>query len=569
MSPSRSNWLKIFPYLTLAAFLLPILVGLVFTGAPAFGLLSAAGPSGFSLDPLRLLLFHPSLPGALRATILSGVTAASLSLALALWIAATMHGTKLWRLIEFSLAPLLSLPHAAFAIGFVFLIAPSGWLLRAVSPVPSGFAYPPDWITAGDPWAVSLTLTMVLKETPFMLLMVFSGLSRIDVKRTVWVGRSLGYHRLRIWTRLIIPQLYPMLRLPLFAVIAYSLSVVDLAYIIGPSLPPTLSVLIDRWFNEPDTSYRMIGAAGAVLLFFITLLCIVTALLVEYLVKKAAAGRMLNGQRRSPFEPLAATGSLYAMLILLINVLCLLVLIIWSLSNIWRFPDFLPSHYALGNWAKSWERMVEPLSVSVAAALASCLISSILVIGCFENERTLAQTRQISISQRSLWIIFMPLLIPQISFLFGIQVLLVILHLDGTWFALIWIHLVFVLPYVFLTLANAYRTYDQRFSHVGITLSSSPRKTFTRVKLPILMKPVLFSLAVGFSVSIAQYLPTLYVGNGRFATITTETVSLAAGSDRRIIAVYALSQFILPLIGYVSAITVPYVMHRNRQLMRN
>jgi putative thiamine transport system permease protein len=213
--------------------------------------------------------------------------------------------------------------------------------------------------------------------------------------------------------------------------------------------------------------------------------------------------------------------------------------------------------------------MVEPLSVSVAAALASCLISSILVIGCFENERTLAQTRQISISQRSLWIIFMPLLIPQISFLFGIQVLLVILHLDGTWFALIWIHLVFVLPYVFLTLANAYRTYDQRFSHVGITLSSSPRKTFTRVKLPILMKPVLFSLAVGFSVSIAQYLPTLYVGNGRFATITTETVSLAAGSDRRIIAVYALSQFILPLIGYVSAITVPYVMHRNRQLMRN
>lgn len=569
MNTFRRSRLRIFPYLTLAAFLLPILVGLVFTGAPAFGFLSATGQSGFSLDPFHTLFTHPSLPGALRSTIVSGVTAASVSLALALWISVTLYGTKLWKLIEFSLAPLLSLPHAAFAIGFVFLIAPSGWLLRAVSPVPSGFAYPPDWITTGDPWAVSLTLTMILKETPFLLLMVFSGLNRIDVKRTIWIGRSLGYHRLRIWTRLLIPQLYPMLRLPLLAVLAYSLSVVDLPYIIGPSLPPTFSVLIDRWFNDPDLSYRMVGAAAAVLLFGITLFCIAMALLIEHLVKKAAARRLLNGIRKSPFEPLAVTGSLYALLILLINALSLLVIFIWSFSKIWRFPDFLPSLYALTNWINNWDRMIEPLGVSVVAALASCLISCVLVIGCFENERTLAQTRQISISQRSLWIIFVPLLIPQISFLFGIQVLLVRLHLDGTWFALIWIHLVFVLPYVFLTLANAYRSYDQRFSHVGITLSSSPLKTFTRVKLPILIKPILFSLAVGFSVSIAQYLPTLYVGNGRFATITTETVTLAAGSDRRIIAVYALSQFILPLFAYIAAITIPYVMYRNRQMMRN
>jgi putative thiamine transport system permease protein len=43
---------------------------------------------------------------------------------------------------------------------------------------------------------------------------------------------------------------------------------------------------------------------------------------------------------------------------------------------------------------------------------------------------------------------------------------------------------------------------------------------------------------VGFAVSVAQYLPTLFVGAGRFNTVTTEAVTLAgrrpALADRRL-----------------------------------
>ena len=127
--PGRRNRLKIFPALALVVFLLPILIGLLFTCGPAFGYLSAVGSNHFSLDPFAALLHHPSLPGALRSTIVSGVAASLISLGLALWIAATLYGSRLWYTIELSLAPLLSLPHAAFAIGFTFLIAPSGLLL--------------------------------------------------------------------------------------------------------------------------------------------------------------------------------------------------------------------------------------------------------------------------------------------------------------------------------------------------------------------------------------------------------------------------------------------------------
>jgi len=37
---------------------------------------------------------------------------------------------------------------------------------------------------------------------------------------------------------------------------------------------------------------------------------------------------------------------------------------------------------------------------------------------------------------------------------------------------------------------------------------------------------------VGFAVSVAQYLSTLYVGAGRLRTVTTEAVTLASGAQR-------------------------------------
>jgi len=569
MSPQATSHLRIFPAITLAAFLLPVLVGLILTVAPAFGYLPAIGSYQLNLEPFRSLLSHPSFPGALSSTITSGLLAVLISLVSSLWIALSLHGSRLWPLLERCLAPLLALPHAAFAIGFTFLIAPSGWLLRIISPTLTGFDYPPDWIIVGDPWGLSLTLTMIIKEVPFLLLMIFSGLSRLDVRRTIWVGRSLGYHRSRIWTRLILPQLYPMLRLPVLAVLAYSLSVVDLALITGPSVPPTLAVLIDRWFNDPDVSLRLVGAAGAVSMLLLSLFCVAAVLAMEFCLKKLMVYRLINGSRKGIFDRTGSMGALLASGVLGASMLSAVILILWSLAATWRFPDFFPTGLSFRYWLKILPRLTDPLITSLAVGLASSLIALILVIGCFENERELPPDGRSSLPRKTLWVVYLPLIVPQIGFLFGIQIALLSLHLEGRWLSLIWSHLVFVLPYVFLTLANSYRTYDQRYYSLATILGSSQWRSFLMVKLPMLTKPILFSFAVGFAVSIAQYLPTLYVGAGRFTTITTETVNLASGSDRRVIAVYALCQFILPFLLYAAAILLPAAVFRKRRAMQD
>ena len=81
----------------------------------------------------------------------------------------------------------------------------------------------------------------------------------------------------------------------------------------------------------------------------------------------------------------------------------------------------------------------------------------------------------------------------------------------------------------------------------------------------MLMRPILSAMAIGFSVSIAQYLPTLFAGGGRFETVTTEAVALSAGGNRRVLAVQSLLQTVLPLCAFMSAILLSAWYARSRR----
>ena len=63
--------------------------------------------------------------------------------------------------------------------------------------------------------------------------------------------------------------------------------------------------------------------------------------------------------------------------------------------------------------------------------------------------------------------------------------------------------------------------------------------------------PVLTAFAVGFAVSSALYLPTIFASNGRVMTLTTEAVTLAAGAGRQNLGIASLMQMVLPLLVFL------------------
>jgi putative thiamine transport system permease protein len=523
------------------------------TALPAFGWLPVLDGTRLSLEPWQRLLLAPELPAALRLTLASGLLASIASVALVMIFCAAAHGTRLFRAIERLLAPLLAIPHAAVALGLAFLLAPSGWLVRLLSPWATGWTAPPDLATVQDPLGLALALGLVVKEVPYLLLMTIAAMGQLEVKESLAVARSLGYGPMMGWLKAVLPRVYPQIRLPIYAVLAYSLSVVDMALILAPATPPPLAALLMRWFGEADLAMRFTAAAGAMLQLLIVIAAIAAWRAMEAVLGRVGRTWIAAGGRGGNARMTRIVISIVIVALAGLASASLLANAVWSMAATWRYPAALPTEWSLAQWHREvgdlgslvWTTAV------LGAAVTCCALA--LALGCLENE----QRQRLHVSNRGLWLIYAPLLVPQVSFLFGLQVLLVVVRLDGSWIGLAWSHLLFVLPYVFLSLADPFRSLDERYGRSALCLGASPRRVFWRIRLPMLRRPVLVALAVGFAVSAGQYLPTLFAGGGRFSTLTTEAVGLAAGADRRVIGLYALIQAVVPLLPFALAVLLP------------
>jgi putative thiamine transport system permease protein len=563
-SPTRRGGILPFaPALTLTALIAPIAAGLGFTMAPAFGYLPALGGTEVSLDAFRSLAEAPGFAASLRLSLTTGIAATLLSLCLALLILAGWHGTATFRALERALSPLLALPHAAAAFGLAFLAAPSGWIARALSPWATGWTRPPDLLLVQDPNGLALTLGLVAKELPFLLLMSLAALPQARAKDRLTLARALGYGRVTGWLKTVLPAVYRQIRLPVYAVLAFSMSVVDVALVLGPSTPPTLAVQTLRWMNDPDLTMRFQAAAAA-----LTQLGLVLAALGLWGAGELAVARLgrawaTAGSRGHPAAEALIRGLAFILGAAVATALLagIASLALWSLAGPWSFPDALPDALSFRTWARHAPALVGPAADTLVIAAAATLLALLFTVACLEAEHRHGLTP----GARSLWLLYLPLLVPQIAFLFGLQTLAIGAGAGERIGAVIAAHLVFVLPYCFLSLADPWRAWDARHATIARALGASPNRALLAIRLPMLLRPLLTAAAVGFAVSVGQYLPTLLVGGGRVATLTTEAVALAAGGDRRLIGLTALAQTAAVILPFALALMLPRLAWRHRR----
>lgn len=561
-TPRRSLSAALPALLVFGVVAVPVAAGLVGTLLPAFGLLPAIGAERLSLDHWRRLLAEPGLVRAALLSVSTGLGATLLSLLLVALFCAGAQGTRAFARAQAFAAPVLATPHAALAVGVLFLIAPSGLLLRLVSPWATGLHVPPDIATVNDPWGLALLLGLVLKETPYLLLMMLAALNQIPAARLMAVAASLGQPKPVAWLKAVFPLAYRQIRLPVFAVLAYSVGTVDVALILGPTTPPTLAPLLLRWATSPDLSLLLPASAGAVLLLGLALAAVGAWIAAERVAARIGRRWAASGRRGGAWA--LGLGAALLPAALLLAYCALAALLLWSIAGPWRFPDALPESVHPGTWAGQAGALAMPAANSLLVALGATAVALLLAVAALE-----ARARHGAAALP--WLLALtplPLLLPQAGFLLGLQTALLGFGLDGGLVPVMLAHLVFVLPYVLLSLAGPYAALDLRLARVGACLGASPRRVFLAVKLPVLLRPVAVAAAVGVSVSIAQYLATLLAGGGRVATLTTEAVALAAGGDRRVLGVFAVAQAAIPLAAFGLALLLPALLWRDRAGLR-
>jgi len=528
----------------------PVIAGTLGIIVPAFGWFPPLGGVAFSLAPIQAVLDAPGIWQSVWLSLSTALLATGLSYFCVMMFLAVMWQRGGVRWLVRALAPLLSVPHITIAVGLLFLLQPSGWIARLISPALSGWERPPIFGIVPDDYGIALIFGLMVKEIPFLLLMALSGLNQLPAHQWIATSRSLGYGPVSSWCLIVQPNLAPRLLLAVLIVLIFCVSVVDMALILAPTTPPPLSLRVLSWFQDPDLSARFTASAGA--LFHVILAGVTVCL---WLVLRRLCGIILRSVVRFGIRfqllnissrPLCFLGVVLVALPCAIGALGLGVSLVWSVAEVWRFPDTLPARWGLSAWSAGsvslWDAAINTIVVGVSsAAIALCMV----IVWCELTPAAYIKGQRKKITEIPFYI---PLLVPQIAFLFGLQIMLVWLDLDGLYITLIWAHLLFVFPYVLLSLGPAWRRWDNRLDDVGAALGAGRIERLIRIKLPVLITPIMTSLAIGFAVSAALYLPTIFVGGGRIITLTTEAVTLASGAGRQNLGAATALQMALPLL---------------------
>ena len=231
--------------------------------------------------------------------------------------------------------------------------------------------------------------------------------------------------------------------------------------------------------------------------------------------------------------------------ILLVTVLCciflpMIVVVLWSVTGRWPWPELLPESYTL--------RTIKELFFG-SASLPKLLFSSIslaLTVGILGTLIGILTARATELYQfRGKALVYMgsffPLLVPGTVFAMGIQITLIRLGLSDTVAGVILVHLIAAVPYCITIMTDVTKAVGNRLEQQAMVLGAAPLRSFWEVTLPSLLPGILSSMSMGFILSYSQYFTTLMVGGGRVKTIALVLVPYIQSGDRALSSVYSVA----------------------------
>lgn len=237
-------------------------------------------------------------------------------------------------------------------------------------------------------------------------------------------------------------------------------------------------------------------------------------------------------RRSSPFLKFVLTAAIFCIL------LPFAVLLLWSVTGRWPWPDLLPRTYTL--------RAVRELlfgTFGIADLMASSMVIAFAValLGTLIGALTARATELYDFRGKALIRagIFLPLFVPGTVFAMGAQITLIRLGLADTAAGVIIVHLVAALPYCASIMADVTGSIGIGYEHQAMVLGASPLRAFFQVTFPLLLPGVLSSLSMGFIMSYCQYFTTLMAGGGRVRTLALVLVPYIQSGDRVLSAVYS------------------------------
>ena len=226
----------------------------------------------------------------------------------------------------------------------------------------------------------------------------------------------------------------------------------------------------------------------------------------------------------------------------------LIMLIILTVSTYWPYPSLLPEVASLDYYTRVFvgnrHTFMAIITTIVLAFFVSLLSLAIAVptgksIACYNYKgRELIKI-----------LVLVPLIVPSVAVITGIQISMIKLGLTGTFFGVALIQTLFAMPYAIRIMTNVFEIVGKNLEHQATVLGAGAATIFMKITLPRIMPGILSAGALSFTVSIAQYITTFMIGGGRIITVTMLLVPHIQGREHHIAAVYSIVLIVTALLS--------------------
>ncbi|WP_394698271.1 ABC transporter permease [uncultured Ilyobacter sp.] len=260
--------------------------GFIYGLLQSFGLNKITGESVFTLEYYIKVLKSESFLDSLVFTSKMALCSSFLSLLISIGLLFFLYlnlksgyfkGGYFKKIIE---SPLL-VPYLVASYLILILLLQNGFISRCLVSTGIIESYREFPIITNDEKGIGIMLTYVWKTCPFVVMMSFPVLQRINKKWDA-VAYIFGVGKIRFFFEVVLPLMGPSLLMSFFIIIAYMFTAFETPYILGVTYPKALAVMAYDMYSKGDLADR---PNLMVINMFISLVSMTGGVLVYYLHK--------------------------------------------------------------------------------------------------------------------------------------------------------------------------------------------------------------------------------------------------------------------------------------------
>lgn len=224
-------------------------------------------------------------------------------------------------------------------------------------------------------------------------------------------------------------------------------------------------------------------------------------------------------------------------ILLIVFILPISILLIWTVTSRWTYPNLIPTDYSL----RGFEYILNPYNIKILSnsIFISIVVTTITIIISIPAAKAISLYEFRGKKSFEL-LVLSPIIVPMISIAMGVHIAFLRNGLANNIIGVIIINIIPCIPYGVKMIADVYKLVGDKLETQAKLLGANSINTFRYITVPLILPGIVGASSMCFIISFSQYFLTMLIGGGNVITYPMVMFPYIQSGDRTISALYSL-----------------------------